>query len=68
MRKRSFFIPAFKLTLLLGVFSAFMIFFYTCNLRVNLIAVQYERPMETFDDLVKQGNIVYLPTDIKSIS
>ena len=58
----------FKLTLLFGLFSTFMIFFYTCNLRVNLIAVEREKPLLTFRDILNEGQRFYLPTDILAFS
>lgn len=41
--------------LLWSIFSMLLIFFYTCNLRAMLIAREYERPMETLQDVLDKN-------------
>ena len=52
------------MTALYGIFSTFLIFFYTSNMRSNLISPQYEKPMKTFDDITARGQTAYIPYDI----
>ena len=43
-------------------FTSFnIIAFYTSNLRVNLIAREYEQPVETATDVLKRDQTVYIP-------
>ena len=58
------FLTGRDVTLLFGIFSTFMIFFYTSNVRVNMISPQYEKSLETFAEIVQRGARVYIPTDL----
>ncbi len=47
-------------TLLWIAFSFLMNMFYACNLRAHLIVVTYEKPIDTLEDIVKNGQTVYI--------
>ena len=42
------------------VFSFFITNFYQCNLRANLIAVDYEKPLDTVKDVLKRNKPLWL--------
>ena len=62
-RKKNFQFPGRNVTLLFGIFSTFMIVFYSSNMRVNIISPQFEKKMETFDDVIAKGQRVYIAAD-----
>ena len=50
--------------LLWSFFSLFITMFYNCNLRANLIAVDYEKPVDSANDILDRGQTIYMPRDI----
>ena len=48
------------LVLLWSTFSLTMILFYCSNLRVHFVTVDYESPIDTLEDVVKNNKRVYL--------
>ncbi len=43
------------------VLSLFLIMFYTSNLRASLMIIDYEKPLDTLQDIVDNGKRVYIP-------
>ena len=56
------------LTLLYGIFSTFMIFFYLSNMRGNLVAVKFEKELKTFDDFIGRGATLYMASGLKRLT
>ena len=49
------------------VFGTFIVFAFSSNLRANLVAREYEKPLRTEEDIVKRGKAVYIPDNIVTI-
>ena len=43
-----------------SVLALFLTMFYTSNLRAHLVTIHYERPLESFQDIVDNGKKVYI--------
>ncbi|TRY80814.1 hypothetical protein TCAL_09276 [Tigriopus californicus] len=43
------------------IFILFLDFFYESNLRAHLIAIEYDKPVDTVQDLLDRGMALYLP-------
>ena len=46
------------------LFCNFMVFFYQCNLRASLIAVSYEKPINTIEDVLERNKPMWVPTQL----
>lgn len=55
------------LVLLWSVFSLIIVLAYSCNLRANLIAKDYEAPIKTHQDVLDRGENIYLPSAVQVV-
>eukprot|EP00095_Tigriopus_kingsejongensis_P009801 maker-scaffold236_size242448-snap-gene-1.19 protein:Tk09801 transcript:maker-scaffold236_size242448-snap-gene-1.19-mRNA-1 annotation:"PREDICTED: uncharacterized protein LOC101452950" len=55
------------LTLFWVVYCMAMSQFYASNLRANLISIDFERPLETVQDLLDRNKILYLPSGYTTV-
>ena len=49
-----------------SIFAMLMVHFYQCNLRAVLVAVEFEKPIDTPVDVVERGQPVYLNPSLHS--
>ncbi len=46
--------------LFLSVISAFLVMFYNSNLRAHMMIIEYEKPLQTLEDIAENGKAVYI--------
>lgn len=44
------------------VAALFLVQFYSCNLRANLISPSFEKPIDTMEDILERGTTLYVPS------
>ncbi len=52
------------LTFLWSLFCLLITFFYNCNLRAHLSAVDYEKPVDNAHDVIQHGKRLWLVTEV----
>ena len=50
-----------------AVYCTFILFFYTSVLRSVLVAQDYEKAIDTHEDVVERGQAVYIPDHIQEL-